>query len=215
MTMNTIRVMIVDDHPLMRKALRMAIEAEGHMEVAAEAGNGQVALDLEPEINPDVILMDLYMPVMDGIEATARIMKANPSARILAITSSDEDEKVLAAIRAGALGYLLKDTTQDRLVEGIRTIAEGKRYIPAEIAEKLARGLHNENQNVSPLTRRETEILALIGEGLSNSEIAKRLFLSNSTVRVHVFNILDKLELSDRNQAILFATRNHIVSKSE
>jgi NarL family two-component system response regulator LiaR len=212
--MNNIRVMIVDDHPLMRKALRMAIEAEEAMEVAAEAGNGQAALDLEPEISPDIILMDLYMPIMDGIEAISRIMKANPSARILAITSSGEDEKVLAAIRAGALGYLLKDTTQERLVEGIRTVAEGKRYIPSEIAEKLARGLQNENRNMSPLTRRETEILALIGEGLSNSEIAKTLFLSNSTVRVHVFNILDKLELSDRNQAILYATRNHIVSKN-
>lgn len=205
--MNMTRILIADDHPLMRAALRNAVESEPGLEVVGEVDNGQAAVEMYSSSHPNVVLMDLFMPVMDGIEAIETIILQEPSARILAITSSNEDEKVVAAIRAGALGYLLKDATRERLVEGIKTVAEGKRYLPPEIGEKLARGLFSESRKTNPLTRREQEVLELLGKGLSNAAIAKQLFLSNSTVRVHIYNILDKLGLEDRNQAVIYAAK--------
>lgn len=205
--MNMTRILIADDHPLMRAALRNAVESEPGLEVVGEVDNGQAAVEMYSSTHPNVVLMDLFMPVMDGIEAIETIILQEPSARILAITSSNEDEKVVAAIRAGALGYLLKDATRERLVEGIKTVAEGKRYLPPEIGEKLARGLFSEGRKTNPLTRREQEVLELLGKGLSNAVIAKQLFLSNSTVRVHIYNILDKLGLEDRNQAVIYAAK--------
>lgn len=213
--MSKIRVLIVDDHPLMRSALRNALDAESDIEVSDEAVNGQQALELYNTTQPDLIVMDLFMPVLDGIEAIHQIIKFHPEAKILAITSSIEDDKVLAAIRAGAMGYLLKDATREKLIQGIRSIAMGERFIPPDIADKLARGLQSEGKQPVPLTHRELEILGLIGEGLSNTQIAEKLYLSNSTIRVHVFNILDKLGLDERNQAIIFANKNHILFKPD
>lgn len=205
--MDITRILIADDHPLMRAALRNAVESEPGLEVEGEVDNGQSAVEMYAANHPNVVLMDLFMPVMDGIEAIETIIQHDPTAKILAITSSNEDDKVVSAIRAGALGYLLKDATRERLVEGIRNVAEGKRYVPPEIGEKLARGLFSEGKKSNPLTRREQEVLELLGKGLSNAVIARQLFLSNSTVRVHIYNILDKLGLEDRNQAVIYAAR--------
>lgn len=208
--MNKIRILVVDDHPLMRSALKNAIETEPDMEVVGEAFNGQQAVKLYQQFLPDMVLMDLFMPVMDGIEATRQIVQENPDSKILAITSLTEDEKVLAAVRAGAVGYILKDATQEKLVEGIRLVAGGKRFLPPEIVEKLARSIQNEGKQPGVLTKREKEVLILMGQGLTNSRIAEKLYLSNSTVRVHIYNILDKLGLSDRNQAVIYANNNQI-----
>lgn len=206
--MTETRVLIVDDHPLMRSAIRNAVECEPGLEVAGEAMNGQMAVELYRKLHPDITIMDLFMPVMGGIEAITEILKFDPEARIMAITSSSEDEKVVAAIRAGAKGYLLKDSTQESLLIGIKTVAAGKRYIPPEVGEKLSRALFQENLPPKQLTKREEEVLALLGEGLSNAAIAEKLYLSSSTVRVHIYNILSKLGLEDRNQAVVYATRS-------
>jgi NarL family two-component system response regulator LiaR len=211
--MSKIRVLVVDDHPMLREALVTAIEAEADLEVAGEAVNGQQAVEDARTLAPDVIVMDLFLPVKDGVTAIAEIMALNPEARILAITSSTEDERVLAAVQAGAAGYLLKDASRTLFLQGLRAVAAGKTFLPPEVAEKLARGVRQaggeRTEEASPeqLTRREQEILALLGEGLSNRAIADRLSLSESTVRVHVYNILGKLGLEDRGQAIVYALR--------
>jgi len=202
--MTNLRVLIVDDHPLMREALRSAVEIEEGMTVVGEAVNGKQALSLAIELKPDVVVMDLSMPVMDGIAATSELIKRDPHLKILVVTSSNEDEKVLDAIRAGALGYILKDTPREKVMEGIREVAAGKRYIPLEIAEKLANALNFQEQTVM-LTAREREIFNLLGEGLSNKEIAGKLIISETTVRVHISNIVDKLKLYSRREVVLLA----------
>lgn len=206
--MNKIRIMIVDDHPLMRTALREAIEIENDFEIIGEAVNGSHAVELAEKLKPDVIMMDLYMPVMDGIDATQKITKNNPNIRILTITSSNEDEKVIAAIRAGSSGYMLKDSSRERILFGLREVSQGRRFIPPEIGEKLARALQNEKEVMSPLTTREQEVLNLIGDGQSNADIAKTLVLSEATVRVHISNILRKLDFENRSQVAVYAQKN-------
>jgi DNA-binding NarL/FixJ family response regulator len=206
--MDKIRVLIVDDHPLMREALYDAIDTEASFEIVGQAVNGRQAVEMAASIKPDVIIMDLYMPVMDGIEATRQIMHENAAVRILAITSSNEDDKVLSAIRAGAAGYMLKDATRERILFGLSEIAAGRRFIPPEIGEKLARALQGEKEPIDPLTPRESEILALVGEGRSNPEIAKSLFLSEATVRVHISNIMSKLDLQNRSQVAVYAQKH-------
>jgi NarL family two-component system response regulator LiaR len=216
--MKTIRVLIVDDHPMMREALRNALSAEADLEVAGEAVNGAQAVQRTLFLQPDVVVMDLYLPVKDGLQATAEILDAWPEARILVITSSTEDEKVLAAVQAGALGYLLKDASRRQFVDGVKAVARGELYLPPGVAEKLARGVRGARaaagarpqpggQPPPALTGREAEVLGLLGEGLANAEIAARLGLSESTVRVHVHNLLEKLNLETRSQAIVYANR--------
>ena len=208
--MSDIRILIVNDHPLMRAALRDAIEGEPDFEIVGEAVNGQQAVELAAKLKPQVVLMDLYMPVMDGIEATRLIMAQNQDVRVLAITSSNEDEKVVAAVRAGAAGYILKDFPRDRILIGLRDVAAGRRFIPPEIGEKLARGLQAEMVEVqpNPITTREHDVLTLVGNGFSNTEIASRLVLSEATVRVHIANIMHKLELHNRIQLAIYAQKN-------
>jgi NarL family two-component system response regulator LiaR len=212
--MKPIRIMIVDDHPMMREALRAAIEVEPDMQVAGEAANGQQAVFDALTLRPDVIVMDLYLPVKDGVEAISEIVSQWPSARILAITSSNDDAKVVAAVEAGAIGYLLKDVSREQFLFGVREVARGETVLPPDVATRLARGIRrkhlanaSDGESVRPLTRREREVLALLGQGLSNQAIAQQLVLSESTVRVHVYNILHKLSLADRNQAIVYALR--------
>jgi DNA-binding NarL/FixJ family response regulator len=211
--MKKISILIVDDHPMLREALRGAIEMEDDMEVVAEAGNGPQGVARALALKPDVIVMDLYLPIMDGITAVGEIMAANPAARILAITSSTEDEMVVATVQAGASGYLIKDASRDQFIIALRQVAQGKLFFPPEISEKMARGMRQhsvqerEEVVLTPLTRREQEVLDLLGEGLSNALIAARLHLSESTVRVHIFNLIDKLHLTDRNQAIVYALK--------
>ncbi|MCX6067389.1 MAG: response regulator transcription factor [Chloroflexi bacterium] len=206
--MDKINVLIVDDHPLMRDALRDAVETEDALQVIGEAINGSQAVQMAADLKPDVILMDLYMPVMDGIEATREILRTNPDAKVLIITSSGEDKKVSAAVRAGAMGYLLKDASRDQILYGLKQVAQGKRFIPPEIGEKLARILYAEKEELITLTPREQEVLTLVGDGFSNSEIALSLCLSEATVRVHISNMLGKLELKNRSQVVAYAQKN-------
>ncbi|MCX6079079.1 MAG: response regulator transcription factor [Chloroflexi bacterium] len=206
--MDKIRILIVDDHPLMRAALHEAIEIETDFEIVGEAVNGSHAIEMAAKLKPDVIMMDLYMPVMDGIDATAEIIRLHPNIKILTITSSNEDEKVIAAIRAGASGYMLKDSSRERILFGLREVSQGRRFIPPEIGEKLARALQSEKEITVPLTSRENEVLNLIGDGHGNTEIAKTLVLSEATVRVHISNILRKLNFQNRSQLAVYAQKN-------
>jgi NarL family two-component system response regulator LiaR len=210
--MTAISVLIVDDHPLMRQALCLAIETEPDMTIVGEASDGRQAVELALTLKPDVIVMDLYLPHKDGLTATREILAQNPAARVLAVTSSTEDKQVVAALQAGVAGYLLKDATSDTLLEAIRRVAAGQTYIPPDVAEKLAGGLRRsapapETPAKQLLTQREQQVLALLGQGLPNRQIAEQLALSESTVRVHIYNLLHKLGLTDRHQAVIYALK--------
>jgi NarL family two-component system response regulator LiaR len=210
--MTHITVLIVDDHPLMRQAMCLALETEPDMTVAAEASDGRQAVDMALTLQPDVVVMDLYLPHLDGLAATREILAQNPAARILVITSSTEDAPVVAALQAGATGYLLKDAASDTLLEAIRLVAAGQTFIPPNVAAKLAGGLRQSAPPPPappPLTRREHEVMALLGEGLTDDEMARQLSLTVSTVRVHIFNMLRKLGLQNRQQAVLYLLKQN------
>ena len=211
--MDKIRVLIVDDHPLMREALGVTIEPEADIDTVGVAVNGLEAVELAVALKPDVVLMDLYMPVMDGIEATRQIKLADPSIYILIITSSNEDEKIIAAIRAGASGYLLKTASRDQILSGLREVSQGGYYVPAEIGAKLANALQSEQSTPVALTVRENEVLTYVGQGLSNAEIASALVLSEGTVRVHISNIMAKLNLQSRAYLIVYAQKRSSFSQ--
>jgi NarL family two-component system response regulator LiaR len=214
--MDKIKVLIVDDHPMMRDALQTALADETDIEVTGEASNGLEAVQLAGELMPDIIIMDLLMPSMDGLEAIAVISSANPQIKILVSTSLDDEEKVLAAVQAGALGYFPKTAGRLALLEAIRKVAQGIPYLPAEIAVKLFKGIRDgkvtsQSQGVKavdePLTERQDQILALLGEGRSDQEIAKALHLEESTVRSHVYRILQRLGFENRAQAVAYVHR--------
>ena len=211
--MNKISILIVDDHPLMREALRAALEDEPDLELIGEACNGEEALALVKALRPDVIVLDLMMPVKDGQAAIPEILGLNPKAHILVLSSSQEEEKITAAVEAGVLGYVTKDIERARLLEAIRAVGTGKSYLPQAITDKLMAGLRKKNRHqagtkpVDSLTARESMIFSLIGEGASNREIAERLYISDATVRTHVHHILQKLQFESRGQAILFSAR--------
>ena len=208
--MDKIRLLIADDHPMMREALLTALAEEADIEIVSEASNGIEALKLAEEYRPDVILMDLLMPGMDGLEAIGRILEANPQAKILVVTSLEDEDKVLAAVQAGALGYFPKTAPRLYLLEAIRKVADGIPYLPAGIAQKLFKGIRAMRAPArsavdEPLTTRQEEILALIGEGRSDQEIAKTLHLEEATVRSHVHNILQRLGMETRAQVVAYA----------
>jgi NarL family two-component system response regulator LiaR len=212
--METIRILIVDDHNVVRDGLCALISARPGLEVVGQASNGKEAYDMARILKPDVILMDLMMPVMDGIAAITAIRKDNPEARILVLTSFAEDQQVLRAMQAGAMGYLMKNTTSDELVRAIREVYRGEPAMQPDIARKLVLGmnrLQTEQPTVNDLTDRELEILKLVAQGMANQEISTRLVLSEQTVRTHVSNILSKLHLANRTQAALFAIREGLV----
>ncbi len=215
-----LRVLVVDDHPLMREALRMAIEDEPDMQIVGEATNGVEAVQQALALNPDVTVMDLFLPKKSGLEAIAEISTANPHTRILVLTSSADENMVHAAIQAGVLGYLLKDSKRLELLRAIREVGQGNSYLSPDVAVKLANGVRRRGKPntpplVEPLTEREQEVLKLVGQGASNREIAQKLSLTEGTVRTHVHNILGKLGLTNRNQAILFAVREGLLDKSD
>lgn len=212
--MNQINIMITDDHPMMREALRAALEEEPELIVSCEATNGVEAIALVETCQPDVILMDLLMPDMDGLEAIRRIMEINPQARIMVVSSLEEEDKIMAAVQAGALGYFPKTAPRAFLLEAIRKVADGVPYLPTGIAQKLFNGLRKmktaplDRRAVDePLTSRQGEILDLIGEGRSDEEIGKALHLSEATVRSHIHNILQRLGLETRAQAVAYANK--------
>lgn len=205
----TIRVLITEDHTVVRAGLRALISSEPGLEVVGEAGDGIEAIEKVRTLQPDVILMDISMPRMDGITAIAQIKLEHPQAKILVLTSFVDDDKVFAAIKAGALGYLLKESSPDDLLRGIRSMHRGESWLHPAIAIKLIRELHAPTKvNLEePLTSRELEILNLVAQGLANKEIAKQLEISERTVRTHVSNILEKLHLTNRTQATLYALK--------
>jgi NarL family two-component system response regulator LiaR len=210
-----IRILIADDHAIVRKGLRALLSTEQGIEVVGEAQNGREAIDLAGELQPDVILMDLVMPEVDGLQATEAITSQRPATRILVLTSFAGDDKIFPAIRAGALGYLLKDSGPDELVDAIRQVYQGESALHPSVARKLLRemaGGGDRRQPIDALTEREVEILQRVAQGLSNRQIADLLTISEATVRTHVSNILAKLNLDSRTQAALYALRAGIAS---
>ena len=205
-----IRILITDDHTIVREGLRTFINTEPGMEVVGEAVNGAEAVKKALELKPDVILMDMAMPLMSGLEAIIKIKEHWPTSKILVLTSFSDDDTVFPAIKAGALGYLLKNATPERLLEAIRDVHQGKTAISVDIANKLILELQRESSlppTEDPLTNRELDVLKLVAQGMTNQEIAEELVISEGTVRTHVSNILSKLHLANRTQAALYALR--------
>jgi NarL family two-component system response regulator LiaR len=206
----SIRILIVDDHAVVREGLRALIDVDPGIELAGEAADGVEAVQKARSLKPDVILLDLVMPRQGGVEAIGEIKEENPDARILVLTSFDEDDKVFPAIKAGALGYLLKDSSAQELLQAIRDVYRGEPTMHPTIARKLIRELQRPPDlppTEAPLTEREVGVLKFVAQGLSNQEIANILVISERTVRTHVTNILTKLHLANRTQAALYALR--------
>jgi len=212
---SSIRVLVADDHAIVRKGIRALLATEPDIEVVGEAENGREAVTEVERLRPDVILMDLVMPEMDGIEAIRRITARQPEARILVLTSFAADDKVFPAIKAGALGYLLKDSGPEELVQAIHQVSRGESSLHPTIARKLLQELSHPSEQPptpDPLTEREVEVLRLVARGQSNQDIADQLVISEATVRTHVSNILSKLHLASRTQAALYALREGLAS---
>ncbi|HXX79116.1 MAG TPA: response regulator transcription factor [Ktedonobacteraceae bacterium] len=208
-----IRIVIADDHSVVRRGLRMFLAMDPELVVVGEASNGEEAVQLAREVLPDIILMDLLMPVMDGITATAIIRKEMPDTEVLALTSVLEDASVVGAVRAGAIGYLLKDTDADALCRAIKAAAAGQVQLTPQAAARLMQAVSSP-ESPEELTERETEVLRLMAQGQANKEIARSLNISEKTVKVHVSNILSKLGVQSRTQATLYAIRVGLVSAS-
>lgn len=203
-----IRVLIAEDHPIMRQGLSVVLDAHEGFTLVGEAEDGEQAVRLAQELKPDVILMDIQMPVMDGITATQEITRLQPDIRILVLTSYPADDKVFQAIQAGAMGYFLKETRSDQLIDAIRMVHQGTAILQPEIARKLMAEIRQPpaaTNTKDALTQREMEILRYLARGYSNQEIAETLIISTRTVATHVGNILGKLHLANRTQAALYA----------
>ena len=210
-----IRVLVVDDHAIVRKGIRALLSREHEIEVIGEAADGEEAIAQAQSLCPDVILMDLVMPKLDGIEAIQRIVAQQSTARILVLTSFAADDKVFPAIKVGALGYLLKDSGPDELVQAIHHVYRGEPSLDPSIARKLLQELSHPPKiarTTDPLSERELDVLRLVAQGKSNREIAEQLVITEMTVRTHVSNILSKLHLASRTQAALYALKEGLAS---
>src|SRR4051794_8231117 len=208
-----ITIVIVDDHAIVRQGLRTYLDLQPDMKVVGEAPDGNKAIEMARDLLPDIMLMDLVMPKMDGVEATRSVTTVSPSTKVIVLTSFSEDEQVFASIKAGAQGYLMKDVLPSELAKAIRTVYRGEAQLDPEIARKLMHEFSNP-QPTKPkhdLTERELEVLRLISLGKTNRDISEELVLSEKTVKTHVSNILQKLHLSDRTQAAVYALRQKIV----
>ena len=216
MNNNKILVMIADDHSLMREGLKQILELEEEIEVIAQAGNGEEVIQKAQKYKPDVILMDINMPKMNGIEALRRLKDIGVDSKIIMLTIHDDREYLYETIKIGANGYVLKDADSDTLIKAIFDVYKGKSYIQSSISELLVNDINSrgvkslESKQIDSLTRREYEVLVLIAEGLNNREIAERLFISEKTVKNHVSNIFKKISVNDRVQAAIFTYRNNI-----
>lgn len=206
----SVRVLIADDHGVVRQGLRMYLALDSEIEVIGEACTGLQAIALAHELHPDVVLMDLLMPEMDGITATARMRQEVPETEIIALTSVLEDSSVVGAIRAGAIGYLLKDTEADELVRAIKAAAQGQVQLAPKAAARLMREVRTPD-SAEELTEREIDVLRLLAQGQSNKEIALALSIGEKTVKTHVSSILSKLNVASRTQAALHAVRIGLV----
>ncbi len=212
-----ITVLLVDDHEMVRRGVRAFLETRPDITVVAEAGSGKEAVRLAAEHAPDVALMDLIMPGMDGVEATRRLTTQSPRTKVVMLTSYHDDEHIFPAIRAGALSYVLKEVGPKELADAVRKAAAGEAVLHPRVAARVVRELHGarrDEPNVfHELSERELEVLKLIAEGLNNAEIAARLYVSEKTVKSHVSNILGKLHLADRTQAAVYAWRQGVVRR--
>ena len=218
-----IRVLLVDDHAVVRQGLRLFIEMQEDMQVVGEGGSGLEAVQLAAQLNPDVILLDLSMPHMDGVEATQKILAQNSQVKVLILTSFGEDDKVFPAIRAGAHGYLLKDIQPRQLVQALRETAQGKAQLHPDIARRLMTAVSETAARpekpvalpaaLQALTEREREVLEQIARGLTNRQIAEKMVISEKTVKTHVSNLLDKLGLEDRTRAAIWALKHGLGSE--
>lgn len=207
----TVRILIVDDHSVVRQGLKMFLGLDQELEIVGEAANGAEALRMVEKLQPNVILMDLMMPVMDGIAATQEIRRRWPDVEVIALTSVLEDASVVGAVRAGAIGYLLKDTQADELCRAIKAAAAGQVQLSPQAAARLMREVRAP-ENPEALTERETDVLRLLAQGKANKEIAALLHIGETTVKTHVSNILMKLGVPSRTQAALYAVRIGLVS---
>ncbi|RLL46552.1 DNA-binding response regulator [Oceanobacillus piezotolerans] len=212
-----IRVLFADDHEMVRIGVSAYLSAQPDIEVVAEADDGAPAVKLALELRPDIILMDLVMKEMDGIEATKQIMEAWPDAKIIIVTSFLDDEKVYPALEAGATSYMLKTSKAEEIAKAIRATYKGQSILEPEVTGKIMTRMRTKSSNNlhDQLTEREMEILLQIAQGKSNQEIADELYIALKTVKVHVSNILSKLEVQDRTQAVIYAFKHHLVETEE
>lgn len=207
-----IRVILADDHAVVRQGLRFMLEQRPDMQVVGECDDGVRAVEMAVELLPDVALLDLLMPTMDGVAAAREIKRLAPSTQIIILTSYMEDEQIFDAIKAGALSYLLKDSSPQDLVEAVRAAVRGESTLHPAVAARVLREMQQRQQlSLNDLTPRELDVLTRIARGRSNHEIAKELVISQPTVRTHVANILTKLHLADRTQAAIYALQQHLV----
>lgn len=213
----SISVLLVDDHAMVRQGVRAFLITQPDISVVSEAGSGEEAVKLSAQYIPDVILMDLIMPDMDGVEATRRVKQVSPRSQVVVLTSYHEDEHIFPALKAGALSYILKDVSADELAAAVRKAAIGEAVLHSRVAARVIKELQGRRaDSVNPFTElseRELEVLKLIADGMSNAEMAAKLVLSEKTIKGHVSNILSKLHLADRTQAAVYAWREGVVRK--
>jgi DNA-binding NarL/FixJ family response regulator len=210
--MKTIRILLAEDQTLMRQGLKTILESEAGLRVVGEAEDGKAAVKLALQLRPDILLMDVQMPQMNGVEATAAICRAWPQARVIILTTFDRDDYVFEGVRAGAVGYLLKDLPAEKLIETIRRVHAGDVFIQPEIASRTLRAaLRPEGGLIEPLSDREREVLLMLAQGIPNKEIADKLHIAEGTVKNHVSNILGKLQAENRTQAADIARRRGLV----
>jgi two-component system, NarL family, response regulator LiaR len=216
--MDAITVMLIDDHRVVRQGLRDFLELQGDIEIVGEASSGEEGVQLAREHLPDVVLMDLVMPGIDGVETTRRLKAASPSSRVIVLTSFADDNKVFPAIKAGAISYLLKDVSPEELAHAIRAAQRNEAVLHPEVAAKLMQEFSAPKSNEAPvdqLTPREMDVLRLVAKGMSNKEIAEKLIISEKTTKTHLSNILSKLHLADRTQVAIYALRQRLVPMEE
>ncbi len=215
MTTMSIRVVVIDDHPVFRKGVRALLEVNADIVVIGEAGTGAEAVALTEKLQPDIVIMDLMLPDMSGLQATEIIHARIPGSRILILTSHAESDSLVPALKAGATGYVLKSETRVELVNAVRSIAGGQPLVPVEFTSSLVNAIVEPRREVDLLTGRELDVLKLIGRGLNNAEIAGRLGIGEGTVKTHLSSLLGKLHLSDRTQAALYAIKHTLIRPDE